>query len=94
MWDDLPSTRAEITLPNAASDKLIFVASLRRSPVAPVYDAVKAQHKGIIIKQMYADIKYYLYDFRNITILVLYIETIYNRQTSKCSTNTNVNQIS
>ena len=32
----LPSTNAEMTLPNAERDKLIFVASLNRSPVAPV----------------------------------------------------------
>ena len=37
MCFDLPSTSAEITLPRAESDRLIFVASLRRSPVAPAY---------------------------------------------------------
>jgi hypothetical protein len=34
----LPSTKADITLPNADKDKFIFVASLSRSPVAPVFD--------------------------------------------------------
>jgi len=32
----LPSTRAEITFPRADKDKLILVASLNRSPVAPI----------------------------------------------------------
>jgi hypothetical protein len=34
-WD-LPSTRAEITLPNALKDKLIFCAYFSLSPAAPV----------------------------------------------------------
>ena len=33
----LPSTSAEITLPRVESDKLIFVASFSRCPVAPVF---------------------------------------------------------
>ena len=33
----LASTKADITLPRAVNDKLIFVASFSRSPVAPVY---------------------------------------------------------
>ncbi len=33
---DLPSTSADMTLPYAESDRLIFVASLSRSPVAPI----------------------------------------------------------
>lgn len=37
MCFDLPSTRAEITFPSAESDRLIFVASFSRSPVAPVF---------------------------------------------------------
>uniref|UniRef100_A0AAY5E8C1 Uncharacterized protein n=1 Tax=Electrophorus electricus TaxID=8005 RepID=A0AAY5E8C1_ELEEL len=32
-----PSTKAEITLPSADSDRLIFAASFRRSPRAPVF---------------------------------------------------------
>uniref|UniRef100_A0A4W5PYB9 Uncharacterized protein n=1 Tax=Hucho hucho TaxID=62062 RepID=A0A4W5PYB9_9TELE len=32
-----PSTRAEMTLPNAERDRLILVASFRRSPLAPVF---------------------------------------------------------
>lgn len=35
---DLLSTRALITLPRVDKDKLIFEASLRRSPEAPVLD--------------------------------------------------------
>ena len=35
MCFDLPSTSAEMTLPRADSDKLILVASFKRSPVAP-----------------------------------------------------------
>ena len=35
---DLPSTKAEITLPRADKDKLIFVASFNLSPDAPVLD--------------------------------------------------------
>ena len=38
MCCDLPSTNAEMTLPNADNDKLILVASLSRSPVACVFD--------------------------------------------------------
>mmetsp|Transcript_3720 Transcript_3720/g.13716 ORF Transcript_3720/g.13716 Transcript_3720/m.13716 type:complete len:319 (-) Transcript_3720:544-1500(-) len=37
-YDDFESTSAEITLPSADSDRLIFVASFSRSPVAPVLD--------------------------------------------------------
>ena len=37
MCCDLPSTNAEITLPSADSDRLILVASFRRSPVACVF---------------------------------------------------------
>lgn len=33
---DFPSTKAEITFPRADKDRLIFVASLSRSPVAPI----------------------------------------------------------
>lgn len=33
---DLPSTRAEMQLPSAESDRLILVASLSRSPLASV----------------------------------------------------------
>lgn len=33
---DFPSTKAEMTFPKALSDRLIFVASFKRSPVAPV----------------------------------------------------------
>ena len=33
-----PSTSAEITFPRVARDRLIFTASLKRSPVAPVLD--------------------------------------------------------
>lgn len=36
MWWVLPSTNADITLPNALNDKLIFVAYFIPSPVAPV----------------------------------------------------------
>jgi hypothetical protein len=36
----LPSTRAEMQLPSAESDRLIFVASLSRSPVACVFDCL------------------------------------------------------
>ncbi|KAH9420524.1 hypothetical protein DERP_000950 [Dermatophagoides pteronyssinus] len=35
---DFPSTNADITLPNADNDKLILVASFKRSPAAPVFD--------------------------------------------------------
>lgn len=38
IWVLLPSTRAEITLPRVANDKLIFVASFSLCPVAPVFD--------------------------------------------------------
>ena len=38
MCVDLPSTSAEMQLPSALSDRLILVASLRRSPVACVLD--------------------------------------------------------
>ena len=38
MCCDLPSTRAEMQLPRAESERLIFVASLSRSPVACVFD--------------------------------------------------------
>ena len=41
----LPSTNAEITLPNAERDKLIFVASLNRSPVAPVFRNEEGQRE-------------------------------------------------
>jgi hypothetical protein len=34
--DDFPSTKADITLPRAANERLILVASFKRSPVAPV----------------------------------------------------------
>lgn len=36
MWWVLPSTKAEITLPNALNDKFILVAYFIPSPVAPV----------------------------------------------------------
>lgn len=36
MWWVFPSTKAEITLPRALNDKLIFVAYFIPSPVAPV----------------------------------------------------------
>uniref|UniRef100_A0A4W5MZ31 Uncharacterized protein n=1 Tax=Hucho hucho TaxID=62062 RepID=A0A4W5MZ31_9TELE len=36
MWVLLPSTRAEMTFPKADRDRLILVASFRRSPWAPV----------------------------------------------------------
>jgi hypothetical protein len=36
MWDDFPSTKAEITFPKADNDKFILFASFNRSPVAPV----------------------------------------------------------
>lgn len=35
---DFPSTKADITFPNAESDKLILVASFNLSPVACVFD--------------------------------------------------------
>ena len=35
---DLPSTSAEITLPNVDNDKLIFVASFNVFPSAPDFD--------------------------------------------------------
>ena len=38
MCCDLPSTNAEITLPKADKERLIFVASLSRSPLACVFD--------------------------------------------------------
>mmetsp|Transcript_5045 Transcript_5045/g.15301 ORF Transcript_5045/g.15301 Transcript_5045/m.15301 type:complete len:219 (-) Transcript_5045:647-1303(-) len=38
MCPPFPSTRALITFPNALSERLILVASLSRSPVAPVLD--------------------------------------------------------
>ena len=38
MCCDLPSTRADMTFPNADNDRLIFVASLSRSPDACVFD--------------------------------------------------------
>jgi hypothetical protein len=38
MCCDLPSTSAEMTLPSAERLRLILVASLSRSPVAPVLD--------------------------------------------------------
>ena len=41
MCFDFPSTRAEITLPSAERERLIFVASFKRSPVAPVINKVK-----------------------------------------------------
>eukprot|EP00955_Chlamydomonas_euryale_P043649 352664-Chlamydomonas_euryale.AAC.6 len=37
-WPLFPSTSAEMTFPSADSERLILVASLRRSPVAPVFD--------------------------------------------------------
>ena len=40
MCCDLPSTRALMTFPSAERDKLIFVASFRRSPVACVFDCL------------------------------------------------------
>lgn len=36
MWWILPSTKAEMTLPSALRDRLIFVAYFIPSPVAPV----------------------------------------------------------
>ena len=41
-----PSTNAEITFPNADNDKLIFVASLSRSPVAYVFDYLSLPAKS------------------------------------------------
>lgn len=38
IWDLFPSANAEITLPNAESDLLIFLASSRTVPSAPVFD--------------------------------------------------------
>ena len=40
MCCDLPSTRADMTLPRADRDKLILVASFSRSPVACVFDCL------------------------------------------------------
>jgi len=37
MCDDFPSTSADITFPNAESDKLIFWASFNRVPSALVF---------------------------------------------------------
>ena len=35
---DVPATSEEMTLPSAARERLIFVASFSRNPVAPVFD--------------------------------------------------------
>ena len=40
MCCDLPSTNADMTLPNADNERLIFVASLSLSPVACVFDCL------------------------------------------------------
>lgn len=40
MCFDLPSTNADITLPSADNDRFILVASLKRSPVAPITASV------------------------------------------------------
>jgi len=42
----LPSTNADITFPNADNDKLILVASLSRSPYAPVLDNLSLPAKS------------------------------------------------
>lgn len=41
-----PSTRADITLPRADRDRFIFVASLRRSPEAPVFACLSLPAKS------------------------------------------------
>ena len=46
MWWVLPSTKAEMTLPRALRDKLIFVASFMPSPVAPVLLALSEPAKS------------------------------------------------
>ena len=46
MCEDLPSTKADITLPKAERDRFIFVASFRRSPVAPVFDYLSEPAKS------------------------------------------------
>lgn len=38
IWDLLPSAKAEITLPKADNDLLIFLASSSTVPSAPVFD--------------------------------------------------------
>lgn len=40
IWDLLPSAKAEITLPNADKDLLIFLASSRTVPSAPVLETL------------------------------------------------------
>ena len=45
IWVLLPSTNAEITFPKVDSDKLIFVASFRRTPVAPVFACLSEPYK-------------------------------------------------
>lgn len=42
----LPSTKADITLPKADKERLIFVASLRRSPEAPVFACLSLPAKS------------------------------------------------
>lgn len=41
-----PSTKADITLPKADSERLIFVASFRRSPEAPVFACLSLPAKS------------------------------------------------
>ena len=46
-WVRLPSTSAEMTFPRVDRDKLILVASTKRSPVAPVFDCRSEPYKHI-----------------------------------------------
>lgn len=48
---DFPSTRADITLPRADRDRLILVASFKRSPVAPEQEKW-LKHEGTYLKKM------------------------------------------
>ena len=44
--EDFPSTKDEITLPNAVSDKLILIPSFNVYPVAPVLDDLSEPAKS------------------------------------------------
>ena len=46
IWEDLPSTNDEITLPNAVRDKLILIPSFKVYPVAPVFEDLSEPAKS------------------------------------------------
>ena len=44
----LPSTNAEITLPRVDNDRLILLASFKRSPVAPVFACLSEPFENMV----------------------------------------------